>query len=183
MNTATGDHMFQGEHAPTACMREQACSFRRLRAQSMHFTKIIFRQLLSLLQVSHAQDLFLGALHPESIRVSWVRRMQGGYYPQLRVCRAGYLHEAAGLEVGPPFTRLLCCSCIRPCCTTAFFIPVVFHDSLLEFVLTQVLETDGSSGRYPVLAGWTQQQRLRILWDTGGGHRIRAMLPAALHAA
>ena len=109
--------------------------------------------------------------------------MQGGYYPQLRVCRAGYLHEAAGLEVGPPFTRLLCCSCIRPCCTTAFFIPVVFHDSLLEFVLTQVLETDGSSGRYPVLAGWTQQQRLRILWDTGGGHRIRAMLPAALHAA
>jgi hypothetical protein len=61
--------------------------------------KRIFRQLLFLLEVSHAQDLFLGALHPDSLMISWEQKGQGENFPRLHVVRPGYLRELAELEV------------------------------------------------------------------------------------
>lgn len=100
VGTLPSTHMHaspEKEQERSTRMHDLAC--RTQRAHSLDVVKGIFRQVLSLLEVSHAQDLFLGALHRDNPTVSWEQRGQSESCPRVHAMRVGYLHELAEPEV------------------------------------------------------------------------------------
>lgn len=78
--------------------------------QRMHVVRKIFQQLLSLLEASHKHDVFLGALHPQNVMVTWEEGESKNDPPSVRVyvTSAGYLRELHELDVCPCFSFVEC---------------------------------------------------------------------------